>query len=169
MSIRSIVVISVVIASGCTTLGLPRTPVSAESPNRRFVAFVRNHPNIDPPDQSIWLTDRSGDTMMLRRLGGDTEWCRHVVWSADSSTVGFLIMDTKLETYDVATRRLRTSTWLNGHSDDYPPGGTVIDLTLSPDGSMASFKTCAGDAARGSCSDEHHVVLSVAGASNGLE
>ena len=36
-------------------LGFPRTPVSATSPDGNYVAFVCNHPDIDPPSQSIWL------------------------------------------------------------------------------------------------------------------
>ena len=153
---------AVVIASSCTALGLPRTPVSAESPDRRFVAFVRNHPNIDPPDQSVWLTDPAGATTMLRKLGGDTEWCNRIVWSGDSSVVGFVIMDAKLETYDVATRRLQTSTWLSGFAGEYPPAGVVTDVTLSADGRTASFKTCAGAAATKPCSQTLQVALSAA-------
>jgi len=158
---------AVIIASSCTTLGFPRTPVSAESPDRRFVAFVRNHANIDPPDQSLWLTDPSGATTMLRKLGGDTEWCNRIVWSRDSSIVGFLIMDARLETYDVATRRLQTATWLNGFSGEYPPAGVVSDVTLSPDGRTASFKACAGTAAAKPCSQTLHVALSAAVAAPG--
>lgn len=70
---------AVIIATGCTTLGVPRIPVSAESPGRRCVAFVRNHANIDPPDQRLWVTDHSGATTMLPKRGGDTEWCNRIV------------------------------------------------------------------------------------------
>ena len=80
---------AVIIATGCTTLGVPRTPVSAESPDRRCVAFVRNHANIDPPGQSLWLTDHSGATTMLRKRGGDTAWCNRIVaLSATAATSG---------------------------------------------------------------------------------
>lgn len=159
MARRGLLLFVVGLLSGCTSLGLPRTPVSAESPDHRFVAFVRNHPSIDPPDQSVWLTDRSGATSMLRKLGGDTEWCNRIVWSGDSTVVGFLIMDARLDTYDVVTRVRQASVWLNGNNGDYPPTGTAVDLALSADGRSATFKACGRGAAANDCSDTRHVEL----------
>lgn len=97
---------------------------------------------------------------MLRRLGGDSEWCNRIVWSGDSAIVGFVIMDAKLETYDVATRKLQSSTWLNGFAGEYPPAGVVTDVALSVDGRIASFKACSGTAEAGTCSQTKQVALS---------
>jgi hypothetical protein len=166
--LTALIVGALILASSCTELGLPRTSVAVASPDRRFVAFVRNHPSIDPPDQSVWLTDRSGTTSMLRRLGADTEWCNRIVWSADSATVGFLVMNARLDTYDVETRRLRTSVWLNGNAGEYPPTGTVTDLSLSPDGRTASFTTCARGYGPGPCSPMRHVRLTAADEPSGV-
>jgi hypothetical protein len=51
-------------------LGFPRVPVRAVSPDGRHVAFVRNHPSVDPPDQTLWLGDANGDAKEVARLAG---------------------------------------------------------------------------------------------------
>jgi len=59
------------------------------SPDGRVVAFVRNHPNVDPPDQSLWLKDSNGRATELTRLAPDADWCNLIVWSSDSTRVTF--------------------------------------------------------------------------------
>jgi len=76
----------------CAQLGLPRTSLSIPSPNGSSTALVRNHPGIDPPNQSLWLKNASGEKR-LRDLTPDVDWCSEIAWSADSREVAFLIRD----------------------------------------------------------------------------
>ncbi len=73
-------------ACGREVLGLPRASISVASPDQSAVAFVRNHPTIDPPAQSLWLRDEHGETQ-LRQLAPDFDWCNTIVWSGDGTTV----------------------------------------------------------------------------------
>ena len=132
-----------VLATGCDKelLGLPRVPVSVASPDGVAVAFVRNHPNIDPPSQSVWL-QMGGDTTQLRRLGPDSDWCNTIVWSADSSTVAYLVQDARLLTVDRNSRRVVSEKWLTEWKGEYPPYRIAEDLTLSADGREAVFRDC---------------------------
>lgn len=63
--------------TGCTgeQWGFPRVPVRAASPDGRFVAYVKNHPSTDPPDQTLWLQSPTGRDASL---------------SADGSAITFL-------------------------------------------------------------------------------
>lgn len=100
---------------GCSKeqLGLPRTHLAVSSPDGRYVAIVRNHPNIDPPDQTLWIVDRSGNEWKVRQLGEDSQWCNHISWSADGSTASFLVEGTAdhrwLVTADVRSRQVRVA------------------------------------------------------------
>jgi hypothetical protein len=42
-------------ACDAAQLGWPPVPLRVPSADGRFVAFVRNHPDLDPPNQSLWL------------------------------------------------------------------------------------------------------------------
>jgi hypothetical protein len=132
------VVLAAALASACgAQFGLPRVPVSAVSPDGRFTAFVRNHPNIDPPDQDIWLQERGGDAVRLGALAPDNEWCDAIVWSADSSRVAFVVKNATLEVYEAETR---TKVF-----DAYPgrrPNVFLKDVSLSADGTAAVFNEC---------------------------
>ncbi len=116
-------------------------PVSATSPDGGAVAFVRNHPNIDPPAQSIWLRT-GGSSHRLKQLGGDSDWCNRVVWSADGSTAAFLVQDARLITVDRASRRIVSEKWLTEWKGEYPPYRVVTALSLSADGREARFREC---------------------------
>ena len=123
-------------------LGLPRVPLSVMSPDGAAEAFVRNHPNIDPPSQSVWLRVGS-TTRLLQNLGPDSDWCNTIVWSGDSSTVGYLVQDARLLTADRASGRIVSEKWLTDWRGEYPPYRVVLDLTLSADGREARFRDCA--------------------------
>jgi hypothetical protein len=142
-------------------LGLPRVPVSVPSPDGRAVAFVRNHPTIDGPDQSVWLVEGEGAAKQIRRLGGDIDWCNTIVWSADGSTVGFLIQDARLLTVDRRSMTVISEKWLV-ENRDYPPSGFVTALALSDDGREAIFQSCrrrrGGGFRPGSCNDARALV-----------
>lgn len=133
-----------VMMTGCTAeqLGLPRTPVSATSPDAKYVAFVRNHPNPDPPSQTIWLQARGEWATQIQELGPDSDWCNRIVWSVDSSTVAFLVQDARLITVDAASHRVVSEMWL-APQDSYPTYRMVIDLSLNSTGTHARFRTCA--------------------------
>jgi hypothetical protein len=123
-------------------LGLPRVPVSMTSPDGTAEAFVRNHPNIDPPSQSIWL--RAGNSSRrLRVLGPDSDWCNTIVWSGDSSTVAYLVQDARLLTADRVSGQIVSERWLTEWKGEYPPYRVVVGLTLSSDGREARFRDCA--------------------------
>lgn len=131
-----------VAACNAEQLGLPRYALIAGSPDGAARAFVRNHPGIDPPTQSIWIAEGDAETR-LARLGPDSDWCNTVVWSADGSTVAFLIQDARLITADRASRRIVSEKWLTEWKGEYPPYRAVVGLTLSPDGREARYTDCA--------------------------
>jgi|SRR5687768_10018616 len=131
------------VVAGCDKelFGLPRVPLSVVSPDGGAVAFVRNHPNIDPPAQSIWL-EIGSDRKLLRRLGPDSDWCNTIVWSSDGSTVAFLVQDARLLVADRHSRLIVSEKWLTEWNGDYPPHRMVKNLTLSADGREAVFRDC---------------------------
>jgi hypothetical protein len=131
-------------------LGLPRVAAAAASPNGRYRAFVRNHPNVDPPAQSLWLSSDAGGGTQLRALSDDQDWCRVIAWAGDSQSVAFLVQDARLIVVDAATRRTREDRWLVAQ-DGYPTSQMVTALALSHDGMSVRFKECRR--ATGSCID----------------
>lgn len=139
-----VIVLILLSISACTReqLGLPRTPVSATSPDGRFVAFVRNHPNVDPPSQSIWLEAIGHSATKLKTLGPDSGWCHTIVWSSDSSTVSYLVQDARLITADAHAMRVVSEKWLTDWKGEYPPYRMVRDLSLSSPGHEARFRDC---------------------------
>ena len=74
-------------------LGWPPVPLRLPSPDGRVVAFVKNHPDVDPPNQSLWLQASNRAATELARLAPDADWCNLIVWSADSRRVAFLVSD----------------------------------------------------------------------------
>lgn len=131
-------------------LGLPRVAVSSASPDGHYRAFVRNHPSIDPPAQSLWLGLDTGAATQVRKLSEDQDWCHVIAWAGDSRSVAFLIQDARLIVVDAATRRTRVDRWLVAQ-DGYPPTQVVTALSLSQDGSSVRFKACRR--ATGVCTD----------------
>jgi hypothetical protein len=141
----------IVLAEACTReqLGFPRTPVSAVSPDGRFVAAVQNHANIDPPSQSIWLGPVKSFATRLQKLGPDSDWCNLIVWSPDSSTVSYLVQDARLITVDAQSARIVSEKWLTDWKGEYPPYRIVRNLALSADGHEAMFQDCRRRMTRG--------------------
>ena len=137
-------------------LGLPRTPHSKESPDGRFVAFVRNHITVDPPDQSIWVGHAGASPRKIERLSADMDWCSTIEWSADSSTVAFVIRGGRLRVVDAANGRTLFNEWIVEWHGEYPPAIEIRDLTLSSDGRTARFRGCRAywrDRRYGECSE----------------
>jgi hypothetical protein len=131
--------------------GLPRVAVHAVSPDGRVVALVRNHPAIDPPDQSLALVDAAGNELELRRLSADQDWCKTVAWSGDSSTVAYLVQDLRLIVVDARAVTIVADHWL-AEPRDYPPNRMASELAMSSDGREASFRLCVrGSGTRVDC------------------
>lgn len=124
-------------------LGLPHVPLAAASPDGRSLAWIRNHTTLDGPSQSIWLGPVGDTSVQLRRLGEDSDWCNTIVWSADSSTVAYLVQDARLLTADRSSRRIVSEKWLTEWQGEYPPYRMVRNLSLSADGREAHFRDCA--------------------------
>jgi hypothetical protein len=123
-------------------LGWPRIPLRVLSPDGRLVAFVRNHPNVDPPDQSLWLKDSNGRATELTRLAPDADWCNLIVWSADSRRVAFLVSDAIVYVYDGQSHAQVFSGFVGRRSWDQPPRFILQHLALSPDGASVTFREC---------------------------
>jgi hypothetical protein len=117
-------------------------PVSAASPDGRHVALVRNHPDIDPPHQSIWLRSPATPLHQIKQLAPDLDWCNAIAWSADSSTVAYLVQDARLITVDARLQQIVSDQWLTPRLGDYPPSRMVVELTLTGDGTGARFRMC---------------------------
>jgi len=78
-------------------------PVRAASPDGRFLAFVRNHPEIDPPNQTLWLQPAGGPAVPLAQVPPDAFTCNLIVWSLDSRRVAFVIQDAIIQVFEAET------------------------------------------------------------------
>ncbi len=143
--LRASVVLAVAaLATGCSRelWGLPRIAMSATSPDGKWVAFARNHPTLDGPDQSIWFGDVKGRAVQLRKLGADTEAISAIVWSADSRFVAYLTNDAILGVYEAATQDRIASGYLRYPNVNYPPKYMVRELAFSADGESVTYLPC---------------------------
>jgi hypothetical protein len=138
------IVLASVVAGACSSeqLGFPRTPAAAVSPDGRFMASVHNHPNLDPPSQSIWFGVIGLPQTRLQTLAPDADWCNLIVWSSDSSTVSYLIQDVRLVTVDARSATIISTKRLTDWKGEYPPYRIVRNLSLSSDGREALFQDC---------------------------
>lgn len=77
---------------GCSRaqLGIPRVAMSVASPVGAYAAVVRNHPEFDPPNQSLHLVV-DGAPRLVAKLAADNESCRAVAWARDGSAVAFVV------------------------------------------------------------------------------
>jgi hypothetical protein len=148
MNSRCLVMSAAVIAAGLLgggcmgkSWGLPRIAVEATSPDGRCRAFVRNHPSLDPPLQSLWIDIPERGTTQVMQLSEDQDWCNLIAWAPDSRTVAFLLQDARLVVVDAVTGSVRLDRWLVDR-DGYPPSHTVKNVRLAPDGSSARFTDC---------------------------
>jgi len=136
------VLAAVTLACEAAQLGWPSVPLLVPSPDGRVVAFVRNHPNVDPPDQSLWLKDSNGRSTELTRLAPDADWCNLIVWSSDNRRVAFLVSDAIVYVYDGPSHAQVFSGFVGRRSWAQPPQYTVRDLALSDDGTRVTFREC---------------------------
>jgi len=136
--------VGLLLSGACTAeqLGFPRVPVRAVSPDGRYVAFVRNHPELDPPNQSLWLGPIDGRAVQVQRVPPDAWTCERIAWAADSSRVAFVMAEAVVQVYEAASARRIYSGWVGRRSWDQPPGFILRDLSLTADGSAAIFREC---------------------------
>jgi hypothetical protein len=52
--------------------------------------MVRNHPEFDPPNQTLHLV-ANGAPRVVAKLAADNESCRAVAWARDGSAVAFVV------------------------------------------------------------------------------
>ena len=134
---RSLILLT---ALALTTSGCTRTHLSVPSPDGTHVARVLSRPSIDPPAQSLWLGPVDGKAAELLRLAPDQDWCNAVSWSADGSTVAFLVQDARVIAFS-SSGQLLVDRWLVEHQS-YPSREIARAFSLSADGSQASFTPC---------------------------
>ncbi len=123
-------------------LGYSRVVLVARSPDRSATASVRSHPCIDPPCQSLWLGAGFDPPTRLVTLGQDQAWCKTIVWSPDSSRVGFLVQDAQIRVFDVASGREVARRDLV-ERDAYPTTKVATNLEFSDDGADLNFVVCS--------------------------
>ena len=118
---------------------LPRTHTTSVSPNGRHTAFVRQALNIDPPDDHLYLSVSGGPVRHLMDLPADADWCKTIIWTADSRKVGFLIDDERLAVFDAETATLEALLVLVG-SGVYGGMQEARAVSFNHDGTQVSFE-----------------------------
>lgn len=125
------------------TVGGSRLIKLAFSPNGDWVALVRAHASIDPPNESLWLGPSEGPQVKLARLSEDQDWCDEIVWDPDGSRVGFLVSGVRFDLYAVPDGRFLGSTELVATGGAYPGSHEAREVSFTPDGRSVSFELCA--------------------------
>jgi hypothetical protein len=119
---------------GCTLAQdlLPRTHTASASPDGRYLAFVYQGLNPDPPDDHLYLGPVGQSPRYLRALAPDAESSRAIVWSPDCRTVGFVINEQRLALFDAATAaEIATLTLVR--ADGYPGSEEARAISIGND------------------------------------
>lgn len=157
---QATLVLMLVAVASCRYLGLPAIALQEVSPAGGHVAEVVRRPSLDPPRQSLWLTDLDGgNRTRLLDLAEDQDWCDEIVWSDDGSTLAFVVQRSWVALFDAESREPILRAWLT-ERDSYPTRDELRDVSLSRDGSSLRYRLC--DRATGSCTEplEYDVALS---------
>jgi hypothetical protein len=117
---------------------LPRTHTISTSPDGRWRAWVRQELNLDPPDDHLFLKGPDGRTVRLMDLAPDADWCHSIVWTADSTRVGFLITDNRLSIFDARSLE-HVAEVILVKIDGYPGSEEVQQLAFTSDGTAVTF------------------------------
>ncbi len=136
------IVIAAALLSGCGEMRrdfLPRTHTVSTSPDGRSQAWVRQGFSIDPPDDHLFLKRRTGEVTKLLDLAPDADWCHTIIWTRDSSRVGFLITENRLSVFDAASAEHLAEVVLV-KIDGYPGSEAVRDIAFTDDGRGAMFE-----------------------------
>jgi hypothetical protein len=128
---------SVVAVAGCQLANdlLPRTHTTSTSPDGRYVAFVHQELNPDPPDDHLYLGRTDERARHLMALAPDAAWCRSILWSPNSRLAGFLINEQRLAVFDVTTGSLIQVRELV-KADGYPGNQEVRNVSLADSGEV---------------------------------
>lgn len=129
-----LLVLALAVLTGCGAKAL-----DAPSPDGKRVAEVYSRWSIDPPAHSLWLRfSRESKPVKLANLAQDAEWCKEIIWSGDSSRVGFLIGGYRLDVYDARNGRLLEKIVM------VKPGGSGEARAVSflKDGTGVQFREC---------------------------
>lgn len=133
-----ILILAVAVLAGCGAI-----PLDAPSPDGKRIAEVHSRWSIDPPAQSLWLRlSRESKPVKLATLTQDVDWCTEIVWSPDSSRVGFLIRGVRLDVYDARNGRLLEKVRLVEPDGGYPGGHEARLVRFLEDGSGVQFREC---------------------------
>lgn len=106
------------LVAGCSAedLGYPRVASASQSPNLRYTVEIRNHPTIDPPEQSLWIGETNGRLRYVAGVASDTVWGGPVAWSQDSSLFAFVVAS-KIVVVEPSTGAVRLEQWLIPRED----------------------------------------------------
>lgn len=128
---------SAVAVAGCQLANdlLPRTHTTSTSPDGRYVAFVDQDLNPDPPDDHLYLGRTDERARHLMALAPDLDWCRSIFWSPNSRLVGFLINEQRLAVFDVTTGSLIQVRELV-KADGYPGNQEARNVSLADAGEV---------------------------------
>jgi hypothetical protein len=135
---RALGLVTLFAVAGCQLARdlLPRTHTSSRSPDGRYVAFVHQGLNSDPPDDHLYLAQVGKPARYLQALAPDADWSRAIVWSRDSRTVGFVINEQRLALFDTATASaIATLTLVK--ADGYPGSEEARAISIATDGTVA--------------------------------
>jgi hypothetical protein len=133
-----IVGVAILAGAGCQAARdfLPRTHTTSTSPDGRSYAFVRQHLNPDPPDDHLYIGRVGGPATHVLALAPDADWCRTIIWTPDSQTVGFLVSDQRLALFNVRTMELIAMTVLVV-PDGYPGSQEARNVAIANDGAIS--------------------------------
>lgn len=118
---------------------LPTTHTISTSTDGRWTAWVRQGFSIDPPDDHLFLKGPDGRVTKLMDLAPDADWCRTIIWTADSARVGFVITDNRLSVFDVSSHEHVNEVVLV-KIDGYPGSEAVRNLAFTDSGRAVTFE-----------------------------
>ena len=118
---------------------LPRTHTVSTSPDGRSKAWVRQEFNIDPPDDHLYVEGPDGAVTKLLDLAPDADWCHSIIWTADSTRVGFLVTDNRLSVFDVRSRE-HVAELVLVKIDGYPGSEAARDVAFTDEGRAVTFE-----------------------------
>jgi hypothetical protein len=131
----ALVLVALFAVGGCQLARdlLPRTHTTSRSPDGRYVGFVHQGLNSDPPDDHLYLAKVGHPARYLRTLAPDADWSRAIVWSPDSRTVGFVINEQRLAVFDTATAsEIAILTLVK--ADSYPGSEEARGISIANEG-----------------------------------
>ncbi len=120
----------------------PDVVLDLSSPDGQRIAEVHSRWSIDPPAQSLWLRpSREEKPRKLANLERDVDWCNEIIWSPDSSRVGFLIRGARLDVYDAGKGDMLESI-IPVEPDGYPGSREARAVRFLEDGTGVQFREC---------------------------